>query len=68
MNWKNVGLKVIQHVMNNNISKEKEALDIGKFLLHNKLEDVKTEEEQYRPTLQECKEIITYSEYYGIAK
>ena len=53
----NVGLKVIQHVMNNTISTEKEALDIGKFLLHNKLEDVKTEQEQPLYTLDECKEI-----------
>ena len=53
----NVGLKVIQHVMNNTISTEKEALDIGKFLLHNKLEDVKTEELQTVHTLEECIEI-----------
>ena len=53
----NVGLKVIQHVMNNTISTEKEALDIGKFLLHNKLEDAKTEQEQPLHTLDECKEI-----------
>lgn len=53
----NVGLKVIQHVMNNTISTEKEALDIGKFLLHNKLEDVKTEELQPVHTLEECIEI-----------
>ena len=48
----NIGLKVIQYVMNNTISTEKEVLDIGKFLLHNKLEDVKTGQEPYKPTLQ----------------
>lgn len=53
----NVGLKVIQHVMKNTISTEKEALDIGKFLLHNKLEDVKIEELQPVHTLDECIEI-----------
>ena len=48
---------VLTNVLNNTISTEKEALDIGKFLLHNKLEDVKTEQEQPLYTLDECKEI-----------
>lgn len=58
----NVGLKVIQHVMNNTISTEKEALDIGKFLLHNKLEDAK-EEPKTINTIEEFKEI--YEKLFG---